>query len=190
MQTSAHVVAGLDLSLRGAGIAIHFPDGKIITSRYGYSIKKGTERDAQERNLFIASKIISDLRKHKVYRVGIENYAFSRSGRLSALGELTGIIKAQIIVALKIFPVVIGTTSVRSFLMPGVKIDGIHKKKPLHSYLESLGYHCNNEDEYDALAIALIVNVWVNDRSAVVNEQQMRVLDRFDQQIRRTHERR
>ena len=190
MQTSAQSVAGLDLSLRGAGVVILKPDGEMVNARFGYSLSKGTERDVQERNLFISSKILSLLRKHEVKAVGIENYAFSQAGKKTMLAELTGTIKTQIIMALKVFPVVIGTTSIRAFLLPNPTTEQIRKKAPVHRYLESLGYHCDNGDEYDALAIAKILNVWINDRSSAFTEQQLNTLDRFDQQIRRTHARR
>lgn len=179
------VVAGLDVSLRGCGLAILFPGEKVFSKTFGYGLTKGSERDSVERNLFIASNVMKLLRQYEVAAVTVENYAFSRDGRLTALAELTGTLKTQILVALKIVAIPLSPTSVRSFLIPNANQKDLTDKKKIQEYLKSRGFCCKTPDEYDALACALICDVWLNDRGMASSDQQIRLLDKMDWHIRR-----
>jgi len=180
-------VAGLDLSLRGAGVVVILPDRSLINKTFGYGLKGGTERDRVERCLWITSEVMKILRKHEVKALGVEDYAFSQSGRLTMLAELCGAIKQQTLVSLKTVCVPLASTSVRSFLIPNAKQKDMREKKSIQEYLKSQGFRCETADEYDALACALVCDVWLNDRGFAVTDQQLRMLDRMDSTVRRTH---
>ena len=182
-----HVVAGLDISLRGAGVVVLLPDRKTIHKTFGYGLKKPTERDRCERVLFITSNIMKMLRQHNVKYIGIENYGYATQGRLSEIAELNGAIKQQILVSLKTVALPMASGSVRSFLIPNAKQKDLRDKKSIQRYLIEQGFSCDTADEYDALACALVTDAWANERSIAITDQQLRMFDKLDSEIRRAH---
>lgn len=183
------VVAGLDLSLRGAGVAILLTDGSVVHKTFGYGLKRGSERDRAERVLWITSNVIKLLRKHEVKFVSVEDYAYAASGRLTMLGELAGAIKQQVLVGLKTVALPLASTTVRAFLIPKAKQKDMHDKRRIQSYLKERGFFCDTADEYDALACALVIHAWANERDIAITDQQLRTFDKLDFEFRRSHAR-
>lgn len=170
-------VAGLDLSLRNTGIAVVSPQG-IFCHSVGYSIEAATEREQVQRMLRIAAEAIRFCKEHGVSRVGIENYAFrpSQAG-LTQIAELNGVVKAQAVVVLKTVPVRLAPSQVRKFLLG----KGNAQKVAVQSHLKKLGYlQATNADEFDALAVALVLDAWANP-NAQLSDYQKGVIEEINQ---------
>lgn len=176
-----NVVAGLDLSLRGAGVAVIDLEGKVHTGTFGYPLtKESTERDKLERILKITSQLIEFLKLHNVSQVGFENYAFSKAlHSISLQAELGGVMKSQIYVGLKIVPITIPVTSIRKFLLG----KSTKEKSPVQKHFKNMGYSFKTADEYDALAVATMIDFWANNRNCNGNDYHHEILDRIDLQI-------
>lgn len=172
-----HCVAGLDLSLRSAGIGVIRPDGSSQCWTVEYEIaKKCSERDRMERVLSICNDVMKILNEQQPRYVGIENYGFSGHG-LTKLAELTGNVKTQVYLNLKTVPLILGVGSVRKYLLGKDSRD----KSDTRNRLLALGYDSpKNLDESDALAIAYVVNDWANRRGMIVDEHKMSVIDSLD----------
>ena len=175
-------IAGLDLSLTGAGVAVLRPDGSLRTERFGHALKKeASERQRLERVITITNAVMGCLREELVTHVGVENYAFS--GHLLTLqAELAGNLKVQIFVGLKTVPLVIPSTSVRKFLLGKNTKD----KAVVEKHLRFLGYNSpRSHDEFDALAVAKVIEAWAFGRSALIEEHQQDLMRRLDYQVSR-----
>lgn len=152
------VVAGLDISLRNTGLAIITPEG-MKTFSFGLKIEAPSEKEQLDRIIKIASWVTRKLREHNVEYVAIEDYAFSRnSASKTKLAEVTGVIKVQIVTALKTVPIRLTSTQIRKFVVG----NGRAKKEVVQTHLELIGYKAGNADEYDAIAVALLLDEWVN----------------------------
>jgi Holliday junction resolvasome RuvABC endonuclease subunit len=179
LSTEHKAVAGLDLSLRQAGVAI-LSKGQVFCYSIGYSLKKtSTEHDRTVRVVRIANQIMGLLKKHEVQFVGIENYAFSksRSGSITMLADLGGTVKTQVYCGLKTCPIMLPVTTIRKFLLG----KSTKEKSHIFDFFKRSGFEQpKNFDESDALAVAFIVHFWSNERNKIVDTERMRVLDSID----------
>jgi len=127
---------GLDLSLTGTGCVVLTDDGRVVLQdTWGDKMKrKAPVRDKIERMLFIAERVLraakyclsEALPPDTSYRaavkdgwlhVGIENYAFGARGAQNDLGELQGVVKTQIWLALGTEPVMIALSTARKAVL-------------------------------------------------------------------------
>jgi Holliday junction resolvasome RuvABC endonuclease subunit len=170
-------VAGLDLSLRSAGVGILNEDGSAACYTFGYGLSKEcTERDKIERIIFISNQVMGVLFKHNVKFVGFENYGFA-GNNLTLQADLGGTLKTQVYIGIKSVPVLLPAMSVRKYLLGKATKD----KKVVRRYLSDRGYsEPSNLDESDALAVALVVNDWANKTHEIVDVHKMEVLDRIN----------
>lgn len=174
-----NVVAGLDLSLRGAGVAVIGLDGSVSAATFGYPLsKESTDRDRLERILKVTSQLMAFLKLHKVNYIGVENYAFSKMNSISCQAELGGVVKSQIYVSMKIVPITMPVTSVRKFVLG----KSTKSKVTVQKHFKALGYILKTADEYDALAVAYLTDFWANDRNCGGNKYHSELLDRLDLQ--------
>ena len=110
-------VAGLDLSLRSAGVGIFNEDGSVSCYTFGYGLDKGsTERDKIERVIYISNHVMGVLLKHNVRFVGLENYGFAENN-LTLQADLGGTIKTQIYIGIRTVPILLPAMSVRKYLL-------------------------------------------------------------------------
>lgn len=173
---SKKVVAGLDLSLRNTGIAVISEQG-VFCHSVGYPLESPTEREQVKRMMHIAAETIRFCKEHKVVQVALENYAFMPSqSSLTQIAELNGVIKAQSVVVLKTVPLRLAPTQVRKFLLG----KGSAKKEAVQNHLKKLGYtQATNADEFDALAVALVLDAWANQGSQL-SEYQKSVIEEIN----------
>ena len=170
-------VAGLDLSLRSAGVGIINEDGSASCYTFGYELTKAcTERDRIERIIYISNQVMGVLFRHKVKFVGFENYGFA-GNFLTLQADLGGTLKTQVYVGLKTVPILLPAMSVRKYLLGKATKD----KKVISKFLLGKGYdQPKNLDESDALAVALVINDWANRSCEIVDVHKMEVLDRIN----------
>lgn len=175
-------VAGLDLSLQSSGVAVIDAEGKSHMATFKEEIPaKASDRDKIERIIRIASRVMEMLRKHDVKYIGIENYAFTKHG-LTRLAELNGAIKVQAYLGLKTVPVSISVQMIRKHLLGKYVKD----KTVVRDHLIGLGHTPDGLDESDALAVAVLMNDWANNRSKIVDVSRMEAMSWIDNQIYRT----
>lgn len=170
------IVAGLDLSLTAAGVAVI--DGDVVSCyTFGYGLTRAaSERDRIERVIFIVNQVMGVLLKHRARYVGIENYGFA-GHNLTMQADLGGSLKTQIYVGLKTVPIIISCMSVRKYLLGKATKD----KKIVRKNLLDRGFdQPKNFDEADALAVALVVNDWANCRETIVDVEKMDLINRID----------
>lgn len=174
--------AGLDLSLRNAGVAIITAPLQASYYSFGYGVSScSTEIDRIDRLIHIANGIMGVLREKEARCVGIENYGFASKGRLAMLGELGGVIKTQLFLAKK-RPIVLSANSVRKFLLGKATKD----KKEVFKNLLSLGYQRpGNMDESDALAVAHVVSSWANHRAKEEDDYRINIYNMMDFNLKR-----
>lgn len=177
-------VAGLDLSLRNAGVAIIDAPRQSRCYSFGYDLSsKATHRDMLERVVFIANNIVRVLKSHEVGYVGIENYGFASKGRISMQADLGGVVKSQIFI-MGIWPILMAATMVRKFVC-GVSPRKNPKQIVLNNLLD-LGYEKpRNFDESDALAVAHVVAEFVNNRANVTDEYKLDVFSNIEANLKR-----
>lgn len=184
-ETKFHRVAGLDLSLRKAGVALFLSEKEVKCFTVGYQLtKKATARDRLERVIFIASEIMGILTQHSIRYVGVENYAFGAKFGGEFLADLGGFVKGQIYISLKTIPFQITPANVRKYLLGRESRD----KTKVRSSLKKMGFdEPSNLDESDALAVALVVRDWANFRSRISDDHKMDTFSRLDNQHIRTY---
>lgn len=172
-------VAGLDLSLRAAGVAILAPDGAIHCYTVGRSLtKEANDRARLNRLVDVTNGVMKILHDHEVGAVGIENYGFA-SQTLAFSAELGGSVRLQVWVGLGIMPLSIPANSVRKYLLGKTTKD----KKVVRDHLKKLGYgQPTNTDESDALAVALVTRDYFLCRETISDVEKMDLFDRFDKQ--------
>lgn len=100
------MILGLDLSLRGSGLALVPLDwapgldfARVRVQTVGQSLSAdATPRQQAERIAKIANAIVVFARNNGVTKAWIENYAFSRGdSRAHALGELGGVVRVALL---------------------------------------------------------------------------------------------
>jgi Holliday junction resolvasome RuvABC endonuclease subunit len=180
-------VAGLDLSLRSAGISIITAPFTANYFTVGYSLSKNaTNRDQIERVIHIANKIMGYLKEYAVSAVGIENYAFG-GNKLNMQADLGGVIKTQVYL-FGLIPILLPATRVRKYLLGKTTSN----KKIVRDRLVKLGYaNPKNLDESDALAVAHVISGWknYNRQKRLESVYNIQLFDDIDISRGRTHER-
>jgi len=156
---------GLDLSLTGTGCVVLDEEGKLISHDvWGEELKRSAPvRDKIERMVYIANKIVSELKRlkrqsyykgpngeHPVIHVGIEGYAFGARGAQNDLGEIQGVVKSQIWLASRIEPVIIVSSTARKAVMG----KGNYPKDKILAELVKRGFDLRDHNEADAYVIA------------------------------------
>ena len=156
---------GLDLSLTGAGCVVLDWDGSVLSHNvWGEKLERDARvRDKIERMIYIANKIVSELKRlkrqsyykgpngeHPVIHVGIEGYAFGARGAQNDLGEIQGIVKSQLWLALGIEPVIIASSTARKVVMG----KGNFPKDKILAELVKRGFELKDHNEADAYVIA------------------------------------
>jgi Holliday junction resolvasome RuvABC endonuclease subunit len=144
---------GLDLSLTGCGIVVLDEAGVPVFQRVsGYSLKRTSSvREKVERLVDIAIDVISAAKDNDVSAVGIEGHAFaSVRGTQYDLGELHGVVKTQLWLALQLEPVVIAPMSARKMVFGSGKM----KKREVMAELSKRGLSFTDHNEGDAYVIA------------------------------------
>ena len=183
------MIVGLDLSLTAAGVAVLTESGECFTETFGYQIKKPTAHDQLLRNISITRNIIQFLKKYEVRFIAVENYGFA-GHTLGKQAELGGLVKAQVYLNFKRVVVPIPPTAIRAFLLPKkgkAKEDRqkiVSSKKPVEAHIRSLGYNNpKNDNEFDALAVALVMKTYTERDERALNKQQRDLLKRIDEQM-------
>ena len=118
------VVAGLDLSLTGAGVAIIRADSwqqrlsHVRTRTFGGTVSAHASTQEQlERLDGIAVGIVDMLRQWGVTHVFVEGYSFGAFAAREKLGELGGVVKLSIYRALRITPVAVPPATARKLFL-------------------------------------------------------------------------
>ena len=173
------IIAGLDLSLRAAGVAVMGPGDEVHCYTVGSSLtKQANDRKRLQRLVDVTNGVMGILQRHKVTAVGIENYGFA-SHTLAFSAELGGNVRVQVWVGLGIMPVSLPSMSVRKYLLGKATKD----KKVVRDHLRRLGYgQPTNTDESDALAVALVTRDYFARRETVSDVEKMNLFDRLDRQ--------
>lgn len=151
---------GLDLSLRGAGICMIDGFGAVRSSKVaGYGLKRDVAvREKIERMIEIADSVLGVCKQvvgDHYLNIGIENYAFSRAGMQNDLGELHGVVKSQIWLALSVEPAIVVVSSARKAVFG----KGNFPKKEIIPALKERGIEFKNQDIADAYVIAECLRV-------------------------------
>jgi hypothetical protein len=162
---------GLDLSLTGTGCVVLDESGEIVShNHWGEKLpRKARVRDKIERMIYIAEKVVGAVKdamrpyipemtgwRKAIYdgtpgfHVGIENYAFYRKGAQNDLGEIQGIVKSQLWLALGLEPVMITSSTARKTVMGKGNIP----KKEILPELGRRGLELKDHNEADAYVIA------------------------------------
>lgn len=160
---------GLDLSLTGAGCVLLDEHGGIVSHDvWGDKLPRNARvRDKIERMIYITEKIVTTAKHHiraeclnqnktyaevasSVLQVGIEGYAFGARGAQNDLGEIQGIVKSQLWLALGIEPAIIVSSTARKAVMG----KGNFPKKQILTELVKRGLELRDHNEADAYVIA------------------------------------
>ena len=154
---------GLDLSLTGAGCVVLDWDGSVLSHNvWGEKLPRDARvRDKIERMIYIAEKIVRVVKIRKytaidiaghvpVFHVGIEGYAFAARGAQNDLGEIQGVVKSQLWLALGIEPVIIASSTARKVVMG----KGNFPKDKILAELVKRGFELKDHNEADAYVIA------------------------------------
>ena len=110
---------GLDLSVRGAGMVVIDSNGQVQDyGLWGGDLgRKSSVREKVDRLIYIATRIIQGGKKvpdwENRLEVGIENYAFGAKGNQTDLGEIQGVVRTQLWMALHKTPEIIVASSAR-----------------------------------------------------------------------------
>lgn len=173
-------VAGLDLSLRAAGVAVLDDQRQVATYTIGAPLKKDASlRKKTWRNIEITNSIVGIMKRHHVELVGLEDYAFSRRSSSShVLAELGGLVKAQLLLLGIGVPIPMTASSMRKFMFGS----DISDKDLIRSKLCDMGFtQPKNTDESDALVVALVIDAYANNRAQYYAEHELNLFDRIDQ---------
>lgn len=174
------VCAGLDLSLRSAGVAVIVAPFEAKYFTFGYALKKeATNRDLLERVINITNNVMFVLKRFKCEHIGIENYGFGTKGKLSMQADLGGTIKSQIYVGGSL-PILLASLSVRKYLLGKGIASSSTGKALVRACLIDKGYpKPGNLDESDALGVAHIVYEWSN-KCAVSTDYNRKLFGEID----------
>jgi len=147
---------GLDLSLTGTGLCVLDAEGAVVAmARVGSDLTRGVhERERIERLIVIAEAVLRVARAAQAegsLAVGVEDYAFSRrNGALVDLGELGGVVKTQLWLALGVEPVRIPVSTARKSVLGR----GNLPKVAVIPALAQRGYEFEDHNIADAYVIA------------------------------------
>lgn len=144
---------GLDLSCTATGIVVIDDLGKVVDSvTVGAKLKRTSSvKQKIERLTMITAKLMGMIKEHGVTSVGIEGYAYGARGAQNDLGELHGVVKTQIYLGFRIVPDIIAVSRARKLVFG----KGNLKKDKVLDELTKRGYKVSDQDQGDALVIAL-----------------------------------
>lgn len=155
------VVAGLDLSLTGTGVAVirsavwGLDVKRIFSRRFGEKLKGSNESanyEARVRRLAtISNEVVGYLAGHGVTHCFVENYSFSMQHAAHQLGELGGVMKVRIYESLGIVATPVSNSTARKLFLGRGAGKGI--KEEVARQLASLGWD-RSGDEGDAAICA------------------------------------
>lgn len=155
-EPKAEIFVGLDLSLTGTGCVVLGRDGRMLSGNtWGDSLPRNARvREKIERMIYIAEKIVGVVSELMVRRavvcVGIEGFAYGARGAQNDLGEIQGVVKSQLWLALGIEPVIITSSTARKVVMG----KGNFPKSEILTALVGRGLKLKNHNEADAYVIA------------------------------------
>ena len=156
-------VLGVDLAPRYTGIVILSETGLFLhslTLRYPLTRKHKSDppiSEAQriERMLAIANAIVGLCKKWKIRYIGIEGYAMDARFQAHQIGEVAGVLKTQLFLALRMIPEVVPPQTARKHLMGYGRPD---KKQVVEVVHDGLGWaEVDGEHEADAAVVAKYV---------------------------------
>lgn len=156
------VVAGLDLSLTGAAVAVVDPRRwrqslrRVATARFGRELK-GSKETADtvarvDRLIEISHNIVDFLYEHGATHVWLENYSFGMRFNSHQLGEIGGCVKHEIRRRLGIVAAPVSNTTARKLLLGRGAGKGI--KLEVERQLAAMGGKFKTNDEGDAFVVA------------------------------------
>jgi Holliday junction resolvasome RuvABC endonuclease subunit len=156
-------VMGLDLSLRGAGVAVSTSNGRrLALETLGETFKKKqivTEEMKLQRMLQIARGVVRLAREHSVSVVAMEDYAFNRfqgSSSVTALAELGGIVRSQMLLTLGITVLKVPRSQALKEVLGWGKLEKeeVVKFWERSEALEGVTLRAKTTDEAEALTVA------------------------------------
>jgi len=107
---------GIDPSLANTGIVILTDRGHVLRSHTIKTRPTHTEAEHVERLLNIANEVIGIARDFSVQYVAMEGFAHGKKWQSHQLGEVSGVIKTQLYLALRLIPMVVAPKESRAFL--------------------------------------------------------------------------
>jgi Holliday junction resolvasome RuvABC endonuclease subunit len=151
-------IIGIDPSVTSCGIVvIDFSKKVLLAQNFGYTLNHASELDKIKRSLEIIQQIIGIGKKMDCDYIAVEGLGISpkngRMGNQYILAEFLGILKSQILLALKTIPEIVPPPSWKKCVIGNGRADKLTIKK----VLESKGYKFDTQDMYDALGIALYI---------------------------------
>ncbi len=153
------MIAGLDLSLRGTGIALVPRDwdgdwAKVMTACVGLALPADASAGERLRRLrHLADSTTELLSRHRVSAVYVEGYSYGKQFQAHQLGELGGVVKLSVLEVLGVEPVSVAPLSARKTLLGGdFKVKG--SKAAAAKALKVAGARFITGDEGDAFVVA------------------------------------
>lgn len=155
------VVAGLDLSLTGAGVAVLDPlvwdldVDRVQSARFGYKLAGSNataDHEARADRLVAVPDLIVDfLADRSVTHVWVENYSFGMQHAAHQLGEMGGCVKRELRKRLGIVAIPVSNSTARKLFLGRGSGSGI--KEAVVDRLADLEWG-RSVDEGDALVVA------------------------------------
>lgn len=152
-------VLGVDLAPRKTGLLILTDQGIYMHSRtLTYALARTHKSDppiseAQriERMLAIANEIIGVCKTYKIAHVGIEGYAMDARFQAHQIGEVAGVVKTQLYLALRMIPTIVAPNVGRKHVLGYGRPD---KAQIVKVVRDGLGYPVQSDHEADAGVVA------------------------------------
>jgi Holliday junction resolvasome RuvABC endonuclease subunit len=159
-------VMGLDLSLRGAGVAVLSSTGQrlsLATLGGELQAKKGqpviSDEQRLRRMLQIALGVVRLAREHQVQVVGVEEYSFNKfsgSSAVTSLAELGGVVKSQLWLSLRLVPLRVPRSQAMNEILGAGKLEkeDVVKFWERSAVQEQTALQAQTVDEAEALTVA------------------------------------
>ncbi|MGL4398233.1 MAG: hypothetical protein ACRCXD_00060 [Luteolibacter sp.] len=160
-------VLGLDLAFRSPGLAV-VGGGVLFTDHNVKKIEEPNEFDRLRRTDEIISWINHAVRLYSVTAVAIEGISYN-SSTVSAQSALHGAVRFHLFRQFGICSTVIPTQSARKFFIEAKLPPGSEAQKlEIENFFVKNGVTTPaNHDEYDALCLAAIADLWVARKDAL-----------------------
>lgn len=125
---------------------LHYP-----LSRQRKSDPPITEADRIQRMLAVANEVIGICKTWKIRHVGIEGYAMDARFQAHQIGEVAGVLKTQLYLALRIIPEIVPPNTGRKHVMGYGRPT---KEQIVEVVRDGLGYDVKTDHEADAAVVA------------------------------------
>jgi Holliday junction resolvasome RuvABC endonuclease subunit len=160
-------VMGLDLSLRCPGVAI-VDSETLFTSHFAFKMIEPNEFDRLHRIDSIVDWIESHVIKYGVTQVCIEGLSYN-SSTVAVQSSLHGAVRFQLFRRFQIASTVVPTQSARKFFIEAkLPTTSEAQKLEVEKFFVKHGVTTpTNHDEYDALCLAAIADIWVARKDAL-----------------------